>query len=96
MVEHKIQLKEGHSIRQQPYWVLQQVVQKLQEEVEERLRLGVIEPSRSEWCSPVVIVFKKEGSLRICIDFRKLNSISIDDFLERIGAAKYITMLDLW
>ena len=77
---------------------------KLQLEVEEMLKLGVIEPSNSEWCSPLVIVFKKDGSLRICIDFRKLNTISefdaypmprIENLLEKIGAAKCITTLDL-
>lgn len=52
----------------------------------------------------MVIIFKKDNSLRVCIDFRKLNSISefdacpmprIDDLLEKTGAAKYITTLDL-
>lgn len=104
LVEHVICLKEGQPIRQRPYRVPQQLVEKLQQEVEEMLRLRVIEPSYSEWCSPVVIIFKKDGSLRICIDFRKLNSISefdaypmprIDDLLEKIGAAKYIGTLDL-
>lgn len=66
--------------------------------------LGVIEPSLSEWCSPVVIVPKKDGSLRVCIDFCKLNAQSkidaypmpqVDDLLKTIGKAKYITMLDL-
>lgn len=38
--------------------------------------LGVIEPSRSEWSSPMVIVLNKDGSLRLCIDFRKLNALS--------------------
>nr|XP_043871756.1 uncharacterized protein LOC122760682 [Solea senegalensis] len=103
-VEHAIRLKDGQPIRQRPYRIPQHLVGKLQQEVEEMLRLQVIEPSNSEWCSPVVIVFKKDGSLRICIDFRKLNSISefdaypmprIDDLLEKIGAAKYITTLDL-
>lgn len=68
------------------------------------LELGVIEPSSSEWSSPVVIVPKKDGSLRVCIDFRKLNAQScfdaypmprIDDLLERLGQARYITTLDL-
>lgn len=104
VVEHVIRLKDGRPIRQRPYRVPQQLVGKLQDEIQEMLRLGVIEPSNSEWSSPVVIVFKKDGSLRICIDFRKLNSVSefdaypmprIDDLLERIGAAKYITTLDL-
>ena len=64
----------------------------------------VVEPSSSEWSSPIVIVPKKDGSLRVCMDFRKVNAISqfdaypmprIDDLLERIGRAHYITTLDL-
>ncbi|XP_026005285.1 uncharacterized protein LOC113010452 [Astatotilapia calliptera] len=104
LVEHVIRLKEGQPIRQRPYRVPQHLVEKLRQEVEKMLELGVIEPSCSEWCSPVVIIFKKDGSLRICIDFRKLNAISefdaypmprIEDLLEKIGAAQYITTLDL-
>ncbi len=69
-----------------------------------RRQSGAIEPSRSEWSSPVVIVPKKHRTLRVCIDFRKLNAQSrfdaylmprIDDLLERIGQARYITTLDL-
>lgn len=59
LVEHVIRLKEQQPIRQRPYRVPQQLVEKLQQEVEEMLRLGVIEPSNSEWCSPMVIIFKK-------------------------------------
>lgn len=104
LVEHVICLKDGRPIRQRPYQVPQQLVEKLQQEVEEMLKLGVIEPSNSEWCSPMVIVFKKDGSLQKCIEFRKLNFISefdahpmprTDDLLEKIGAAKYISTLDL-
>lgn len=66
--------------------------------------LGVIEPSASEWSSPVILVPKKAGSLRFCLDFRKVNSISkfdsypmlrADDLVERLGRAKYISTLDL-
>ncbi|KAJ1177696.1 hypothetical protein NDU88_002948 [Pleurodeles waltl] len=68
------------------------------------IELGVIEPSVSPWCSPVVLVPKPDGSIRFCIDFRKLNSISlfdtypiprVDDVLEKIGRAKYMSTLDL-
>lgn len=68
------------------------------------LELGIIEFSCSEWCSPIVLVPKKDGSLRFCIDFRYLNAISsfdphpmprLDDLLERVGRATYITTLDL-
>ena len=74
----------------------------LKEEVHTMIEMDVVEPSSSEWSSPIVIVPKKDGSLRVCMDFRKVNAISqfdayprIDDLLERIGRAHYITTLDL-
>lgn len=68
------------------------------------LELGIIEVSTSEWCSPVVLVSKKDASLRFSIDFRYLNAFSnfdpypmprADDLLERVGGSSYITTLDL-
>lgn len=65
---------------------------------------GVIRPSRSPYASPVVVVTKKDGSLRLCIDCRKLNSCSsrdafplprIEEALESLGQAKYFSTLDL-
>ena len=75
------------------------------DEVREHLKLmldaGVIWPSNSPWCNAVVLVRKKDGSLRFCIDFRKLNSLTVKDshLLPRIcetlesltGAAHYLT-----
>eukprot|EP00731_Ephydatia_muelleri_P015573 Em0008g1293a len=67
-------------------------------------RAGVIEPSSSEWASPIVLVGKKDGTLRFCIDYRRLNSESladaypmprIDDLIDRLGKARYISTLDL-
>ena len=53
------------------------------DEVREHLKLmldtGVIWPSNSPWCNAVVLVRKKDGSLRFCIDFRKLNSLTVKD-----------------
>uniref|UniRef100_A0A3P9KG95 Gypsy retrotransposon integrase-like protein 1 n=1 Tax=Oryzias latipes TaxID=8090 RepID=A0A3P9KG95_ORYLA len=104
LISHSIRLKDGRPIRQRPYRVPQKLVGRLNDEVRKMLELGVIEPSNSEWSSPVVIVPKKDDSLRICIDFRKLNAVSefdaypmprIDDLLEKIGAANFITTLDL-
>ena len=65
---------------------------------------GVIRPSKSPYASPVVIVTKKDGSIRLCIDYRKLNSCStrdafplprIEEALEALGQAKYFSTLDL-
>ena len=65
------------------------------------LDAGVIQPSNSPWCNAVVLVRKKDGSLRFCIDFRKLNSLTVKDSyplphicetLESLsGAAHYLT-----
>ena len=53
------------------------------DEVREHLKLmldvGVIRPSNSPWCNAVVLVRKKDGSFRFCIDFRKLNSLTVKD-----------------
>lgn len=68
------------------------------------LAMGIIENSESEWCNPVVLVPMKDGTLRFCIEFRYLNTVSkfdsyptprIDDLIKRLGKAKYLTAIDL-
>ena len=70
------------------------------------LARGVVVPSRSSWASPIVLVTKKDGSLRFCVDYRKLNSVTrkdvyplprVDDILDSIGKtpARYFSKLDL-
>ena len=51
----------------------------IKKEVDDMLRLGVVRPSHSPWCSPVHLVKKKDGTLRFCIDFRRLNAFIEDD-----------------
>ena len=47
--------------------------------IQEMLAKNIIQPSTSPWASPVVIVRKKDGSARFCVDYRKLNNITRKD-----------------
>ena len=104
LVELQIDTGDASPIKQQvrrmPFAVRQEVARQLRE----MQRAGVIRPSNSPWASPVVLVRKKDGSLRFCIDFRALNSITkpdtfplprIDDLLDQLGRAKHFSTLDL-
>ncbi len=104
LVEHDIVLCEGAIPRRRSYRVPERLLTSLKEELDQMLTMNIIEPSRSDWCSPVVLVPKKDGSLRFCVDFRYLNSVSrfdsyptprIDELVDRLGKAKWITTIDL-
>ena len=73
-------------------------------EIEEMLKQGLIEPSTSEWSSPVVLVKKKDGTMRLCVDYCRLNDVSesdaypmprIDELIDRLGKSCFITAIDL-
>ena len=73
-------------------------------QVQQMLTSGVIRPSNSPWASPVVMVKKKDGSLRFCVDFHQLNASTIkdahplpriDDLLNSLHGARLFSILDL-
>ena len=58
------------------------------------LDAGIIEPSTSPWASPVVLIRKKDKSLRYCIDYRQINKVTVKDCLETLGGSHYFSTLD--
>lgn len=103
-VKMKIDTGNSEPIKLRPYRTPLNNRKVIDETVEEMLDANIIRRSRSPWSFPVVIVDKKDGSKRFCVDFRKLNQVTkknsyplpvIDDILALLGKAKYFTSLDL-
>ncbi|KZS07216.1 Uncharacterized protein APZ42_029109 [Daphnia magna] len=102
--EHRINTGAAAPVHQPPYksaWKERVIVQ---EQVDEMEKKGVIEPSNSPWASPVVLGKKKDGSWRFCVDYRRLNAISVKDVyplprieetLSRMGYACIFSTIDL-
>ena len=100
----KIDTGEAPPISSAPYRVPDRMKDGVKKEVDKLLELGVAEPSHSPWASPIVPVPKKDGNIRLCIDYRKLNSVTVADpyymvtleeILERVGASGCLSKLDL-
>ncbi len=104
VLQHDVHTLPGTIVRQRPYRIPEARRHAVEEGIQEMLTLGVIEPSRSPWSSPIVMVPKPDGTLRFCNDFRRLNEVSefdgypmprVDELLERLGRARFISTLDL-
>ena len=74
LVQHVIDTGDATPIKQRPYRVSPDVKKEIDRQVDEMLEKGIIQESVSPWSSPVVLVKKKDGSFRFCVDFRKVNS----------------------
>ncbi len=103
-VQHRIDTGDCAPIKQQPRRVPLHKKKLVQEEVDKMLKRGVIEPCEGPWASPIVMVTKKDGTPRFCVDFRRLNDVTrkdayplprIEDNLDTLQGAKYYSTLDL-
>ncbi len=81
MTEHRIELEpRSRPVRLPPHRAGNKSREVEKTEVEEMLRLDVIEPASTEWSSPVVIVPKPDGKWRFFVDYRRLNALSLKDW----------------
>ena len=105
MIEHRIAVDHiAHPVRRPPYRVPQAYRELVRSELREMLAAGIIKPSESSWAAPIVLVKKRDGSLRLCVDYRRLNAVCkpdpypmprVDELLDQLGKAQFITTLDL-
>ena len=104
IVRHEIDTGTAAPIKQAAYRVSQSQKADIEEHIKNMLDQGIIEVSSSPWSSPVVLVKKKDGGTRFCIDYRKLNAVTrkdsyplprIDDALDSLAGSKYFSTLDL-
>ncbi|KYO47746.1 RNA-directed DNA polymerase-like protein [Alligator mississippiensis] len=103
-VVHRIKTPPGQVIRESWRRIPQRLQSRIKAEIEMMLEKGVICRSHSDWRSPIVVVPKLDGKIHLCVDFRKVNAVAkfdaypmprVDELVENIGKARYISTLDL-
>lgn len=100
----KIKLKSDKNINYRPYRLAPVEREKVKAIVDDLLRAGIIRESDSSYASPVLLVKKRDGTSRMCVDYRSLNSIIekeryplplIQDEIDHLGKAKYFISIDM-
>jgi len=104
-IEFAIDLVPGTApIAKRPYRMSVEELVELKKQLKDLLDKCYIRPSASPWGSPVLFIRKKNGSMRMCIDYRSLNAVTIknkyplpriDDLLDQLKRAKYFSKIDL-
>ena len=104
VIQHQITLTDSTPIRSKPYPLPYAITENLKTEIQEMLDLGIIRTSASPYASPIVIVKEKDGSNRICVDYCKLNKVTVadpepirtpEDLFQRLGKSNYFSKIDL-
>ncbi|KAM0058195.1 putative nucleotidyltransferase, Ribonuclease H [Helianthus debilis subsp. tardiflorus] len=104
-VEFRIDILPGSApIARAPYRLAPTEMKELRTQLDDLLDKGFIQPSSSPWGAPILFVKKKDGSMRLCIDYRELNKVTIknryplpriDDLFDQLQGAAYFSKIDL-
>jgi len=104
ITEHRIDTGNARPVKQAPRRVPAALIDEEKQAVDQLLKQGVIQESSSPWASPIVLVKKKNGKVRACIDYRKLNAVTVKDAypipstqecLDALSGAVYFSTLDM-
>ena len=106
LIKHELHTctTESLPIKQKPFRLPKQYIKETRKQLEEMIEDDTVEKSTSPWCSPVVLAKKKDGTLRFCTDFRKLNGVtvtdayplpSVDDAFDKLSGSIWFSSLDL-
>eukprot|EP00731_Ephydatia_muelleri_P032451 Em0023g958a len=104
LLQHRINTGSEGPIQCPPRRIPQARREDVRRLLREMLDNGIVEPSEGPWSSPIVLAKKKDGTLRFCVDYRKVNTITkrdayplprIDDTLGTLGGSKFFTTMDL-
>jgi len=104
VIEHQIDTEDASPIAEPPRRIPMALEEKVDHLVKELLKNDIIQPSESPWNAPIVIVAKKNGDIRMCVDYRKLNSVtkkpiypipSTQQLMDCLTGSMYFSTLDL-
>ena len=104
IVEHRINTGDAVPIRQRLRRLPESQCEEASNQIREMLKKDIIEPSNSPWSSPIVLVKKKDSTYRFCVDYRKLNAVTvkdayplprIDSMLDSLSGSSLYSTLDL-
>ena len=102
--KHKIEVTDPKPFKERPRNIPSGLLEEVKDHLDHMLNVGVIKPSKSAWSNAVVVVWKKDGGLRFCIDFQRLNTQTqkdafplprIHDAINALSGSKYYTTVDL-
>lgn len=103
-VMHVIDTGDAKPIKQRHYTMSPARQKLVEEELDKMLDLDIVEPSKSPWSAPIVLLDKPDGSRRFCINFKALNAVTKPDayplpkvthILDRLRDARYLSSLDI-